>query len=92
MRIRCEYVYIEKYNKEKPVTYINDIPFVFLAKRGRAGNLRIGLSKQLCFIPIQYVNGDGFIHGNINWWFNDKNLQHKIELYKEEISNGKNTL
>ena len=88
MRIRQEYVFIEKYNKEKPVTYINDIPFVFLAKRGRAGNLRIGSSKQLCFIPLTYITDDGFIHGDIEWWFNNKMLQHKIDLYKQEISNG----
>ena len=88
MRIRQEYVFIERYNKEKPVTYINDVPFVFLTHRGRAVNLRIGSSKQLCFIPTQYVNESGFIQGDISWWFNEKTLQHKIDLYKEEISNG----
>jgi len=36
--------------------YLHDIPFLPLAIRGNAVNCRIGLSRQLVFIPLKYFN------------------------------------
>lgn len=38
--------------------YLHDIPFLPLAIRGNAVNCRIGLSKQLVFIPVKYFKCD----------------------------------
>ena len=88
MRIERKHIYVEKYGKVKPVTFVNGIPFIYLTPRGNAINLRIGQSKQLEFIPKQYVDENGFLCDNISWWFNKPKLQHKIELYKQEMRFG----
>lgn len=68
--------------------YLNDIPFLPLSKRGNAINCRIGLSKQLIFIPKRYFNDDLTLKDNIDlrWFLNKKDIKHKIELYKEETN------
>ena len=71
-----------------PVSYIHGIPFRFLSFRCNAANFRIGDSKQLVFIPKSYIDNNGKIkeNANLDWWFYKPVNQHKIELYKEEIS------
>ena len=76
------------YNDEKnPISIINGIPFRFLSFRGNAGLFRIGKSRQLVYIPRQYLEKDGKVKKNLNldWWFNKLSIQHKIKLYKEEV-------
>ena len=70
--------------------YINEIPFLPLAKRGQAVNCRIGLSKQLVFIPVKYIDidkDDIKLKNNVNlaWWFWKKDTQKKVQLYKQEM-------
>lgn len=75
------------YNNElNPISYIHSIPFRFLSFRGHSANFRIGNSKQLVFIPSNYVNKNGTIKDNVSldWWFYKHTNQHKIKLYKEE--------
>lgn len=81
-----KYGYNDKLN---PVSYINNIPFRFLSFRGRAANFKIGNSRQLVFIPKDYINKDGTIKDNVNldWWYYKPVNQHKIKLYKDEVQN-----
>lgn len=75
------------YNDDlNPVSFIYGIPFRFLKFRGNAANFRIGDSRQLVFIPSNFVNKNGTIKDNVNldWWFYKQTNQHKIKLYKEE--------
>ena len=75
--------------------YLHGIPFLPLAIRGKAVNCRIGLSKQLVFIPSIYfdVHTENGIrlknNANLEWFYNKKDTQRKIELYKEEFLNEK---
>ena len=69
--------------------YINDIPFLPLGKRGNAVNCRIGLSKQLVFIPTKYFNVTSEkieLKDNVDlsWFYNKKDTQNKIRYYLEE--------
>lgn len=71
--------------------YINDIPFLPLGKRGNAVNCRIGLSKQLVFIPAKYFNitlGKIELKDNVDlsWFYNKKDTQNKIRYYREEYT------
>lgn len=69
--------------------YINDIPFLPLTKRGNAVNCRIGLSKQLVFIPAKYFNitsekielKDSV---DLQWFYDKEDTQNKIRYYLEE--------
>lgn len=70
--------------------YINDIPFLPLALRGNAVNCRIGLSRQLVFIPACYFNAttEGItIKDNVDlqWFYDKKDTQNKIKCYLKEI-------
>ena len=69
------------------ISYIKNIPFVFLKFRGNAANFRIGNSRQLVFIPRKFVNTNGLIKTDVNldWWFYKPINQHKIKLYKKEV-------
>lgn len=81
-----------KYDKDdNNYIYIYGVPFRFLSFRGNAANLRIGISRQLVFIPRRYFNKDGTlinpetVDSDLNWWFHKPVNQHKIELYREEV-------
>ena len=73
--------------------YLNGIPFLPLTKRGRAVNCRIGLSKQLVFIPSLYFNKDLTLKENadLRWFLRKPDTKRKIELYRQFIgeSDGK---
>lgn len=82
-------------NIENKYFYLHDIPFLPLAVRGNAVNCRIGLSKQLVFIPVKYFNyhaSKGIsLKDNVNleWFYNKIDTQRKIKYYlieKEEVS------
>lgn len=69
--------------------YLHDIPFLPLATRGNAVNCRIGLSKQLVFIPKKYFDitkDDISLKENINleWFYNKPDTQRKIKHYLKE--------
>lgn len=70
--------------------YLNGVPFLPLAKRGNAINCRIGLSKQLVFIPAKYFDIckdkiDLKKNANLSWFLYKPDTQRKIQLYKEEM-------
>ena len=70
--------------------YLHDIPFLPLAVRGRAVNCRIGLSRQLVFIPMWYFDinenkGITLKKGvDLEWFYNKRDTQSKIKHYLEE--------
>lgn len=69
--------------------YLHGIPFLPLAIRGNAVNCRIGLSKQLVFIPKKYfdvtIDDITLKEGmNLEWFYNKKDTQNKIECYLKE--------
>lgn len=72
--------------------YLHGIPFLPLAIRGNAVNCRIGLSKQLVFIPVQYFNCHTekgiWLKDNVDleWFYNKRDTQIKIKHYLEEMS------
>lgn len=67
--------------------YVDGVPFLPLTKRGNAVNCRIGLSKQLVFIPLCYFNNDLTLkeNANLKWFVNKPTIRHQIELYKKEV-------
>lgn len=73
--------------KTKNFFYLNGVPFLPLCKRGKAVNCRIGLSKQLVFIPSIYFNSDLTLKSgaDLRWFVNRRTTKHKIELYKQTI-------
>lgn len=70
--------------------YLHNIPFLPLAVRGNAVNCRIGLSRQLVFIPRKYFNvttdditlKEGM---DLEWFFHKKDTQSKIKHFLEEV-------
>lgn len=72
--------------------YINGVPFLPLAKRGKAVNCRIGLSRQLVFIPAKYfdITEDNISlkpKADLSWFINKPDTKRKIQLYKEDKVN-----
>lgn len=68
--------------------YIHGVPFLPLSKRGNAVNCRIGLSKQLVFIPAKYFNEDLTLKKNMSleWFYNKRDTRIKIYKYLSENS------
>lgn len=68
--------------------YIDEIPFLPLTKRGNAVNCRIGLSRQLVFLPFSYFNDDLTLKENVDlsWFMKKRDTQNKIKYYLEELS------
>ena len=69
--------------------YLHDIPFLPLAKRGNAVNCRIGMSKQLVFIPSKYfditIDDITLKEGmDLEWFYNKIDTQNKIKHYLKE--------
>ena len=69
--------------------YLHNIPFLPLAKRGNAVNCRIGMSKQLVFIPSKYfditIDDITLKEGmDLEWFYNKKDTQNKIKHYLKE--------
>lgn len=69
--------------------YLHGIPFLPLAIRGNAVNCRIGLSKQLVFIPKKYfdvtVDDITLKEGmDLEWFYNKRDTQNKIKCYLKE--------
>lgn len=69
--------------------YLHNIPFLPLAKRGNAVNCRIGMSKQLVFIPSKYfditVEDITLKEGmDLEWFYNKIDTQNKIKHYLKE--------
>ena len=81
-------------NVENKYFYLHGIPFLPLAVRGNAVNCRIGLSKQLVFIPLIYFNVHTkkgiWLKDNVNleWFYNKWDTQNKIKHYLKETSGG----
>lgn len=87
IRIPCMEGFIKSPYETLNFFYIDGIPFLPLCKRGKAVNCRIGLSKQLVFIPAIYFNDDLTLKNNVNlsWFINKQQVQHKIKCYLKEI-------
>ena len=74
--------------------YLHHIPFLPLATRGNAVNCRIGLSRQLVFIPKKYFNvgvdditlKEGM---DLEWFFRKRDTQNKIKHFLDEIGGVK---
>lgn len=66
--------------------YLHGIPFLPLAKRGKAVNCRIGLSRQLVFLPEIYFNEDLTLKdgADLEWFYKKRQTQCKIKCYKKE--------
>ena len=69
--------------------YLHDIPFLPLAIRGNAVNCRIGLSRQLVFIPKKYfdvtIDDITLKEGmDLEWFYNKIDTQNKIKCYLKE--------
>lgn len=70
--------------------YLHDIPFLPITIRGNAVNCRIGLSKQLVFIPVKYFNchteNGIWLKDNVDleWFYNKRDTQNKIKCYLKE--------
>jgi hypothetical protein len=69
--------------------YLHDIPFLPLATRGNAVNCRIGLSRQLVFIPKKYfdvtIDDITLKEGiDLEWFYNKRDTQNKIKCYLKE--------
>lgn len=66
--------------------YLDGIPFLPLAKRGKSVNCRIGQSRQLVFIPFSYFNDDLTLKENVDlsWFMNKRQTQCKIKCYLKE--------
>ena len=69
--------------------YLHDIPFLPLSKRGNAVNCRIGMSKQLVFIPSKYfditIDDITLKEGmDLEWFYNKIDTQNKIKHYLKE--------
>lgn len=77
---------MESLYKKLNYIYLDGIPFLPLTKRGNAINCRIGLSKQLVFIPKIYFNDDLTLkqNANLRWFLNKPDTKRKIELYRKE--------
>ena len=69
--------------------YLHGIPFLPLAVRGNAVNCRIGLSRQLVFIPKKYfdvtIDDITLKEGiDLEWFYNKRDTQNKIKCYLKE--------
>ena len=69
--------------------YLHNIPFLPLAIRGNAVNCRIGLSRQLVFIPKKYfdvtIDDITLKEGiDLEWFYNKRDTQNKIKCYLKE--------
>ena len=69
--------------------YLHDIPFLPLAIRGNAVNCRIGLSRQLVFIPKKYfdvtIDDITLKEGiDLEWFYNKRDTKNKIKCYLKE--------
>lgn len=69
--------------------YIHNIPFLPLSVRGNAVNCRIGLSKQLVFIPKMYfdvTNEKITLKPNMSleWFYRKRDTQIKIKYYLKQ--------
>lgn len=77
-------------NAEDKYFYLHGIPFLPLNIRGNAVNCRIGLSRQLVFIPVIYFDRKTLKRKenmSLEWFYYRPNTQRKIELYKKEVNN-----
>lgn len=75
--------------------YLHNIPFLPLATRGNSVNCRIGLSRQLVFIPKKYfditIDNITLKEGiDLEWFYNKRDTQNKIKRYKRMVVNNGN--
>lgn len=78
-------------NTKDKYFYLHGIPFLPLNIRGNAVNCRIGLSRQLVFIPAIYFDKKTLkrnLNMSLEWFYNKPSTQRKIELYKQEVASG----